>query len=900
MAKIQLTLPVGEPIADGKQISFKSPDACQDVSALIIDGVEYALVDYKNNVLSESFEKDSIISVIVDTVNLRACIQNAGGGGGGSGPVDIEVAKLVYGPSGDTIDVDLTTCTTIEEDLWGERSGHVYPKKLESEGLSSFSIDVLGYVDIVATSDANPAVIVINNKRYEFGSEVFQYSGKVECPIQVILTGIVGSLEPTMTFETFTLIPGKVMTSTEGLMPKNSLKVVHEAEKFLYTGMLNDSNIGVGADNFAIGSGNKVGSHGYPIVGYTGVNGSSGEYKLKGTSADAATITQLLLAGEKLVITIELRSKMNCDGWCRITDAWYNGDDTFSILVDNFYSNINSSETVSYDSEASYKTVGYPYSYAPELGYAVKEGTVAIYIHNHPELGFVIWREDAAAIGLDNIVQGDYALAQGKENRIYGRYASGFGKGIKAGYNCHGFGRNLNMENAQECVSMGLNNTIDNLATGVIQNGMGLVAHNSYAAQFGKFNNPKARNILELGNGNNESDRKNVFEVDREGYIYSNEKYVDGQCLISSVDTTNLLIGNLVTQPFNTSRNNSDKQIESTATELNKTTTSSWYTCYISANAKNLHLSQGCWYCLSYELTIHDCTDVNKLDMRGYTKNLSTNAETPTGEAYKNQLKLGKNIVHYVFCADSTQKAYGTYLNYASGLTTTWSIDNPRVYQLHPLMHFTSTDFVDVYSTLPVKSDERRKYAVNAADPSKCIYRVNYSYYFSYDEADAQAPIMLYAGGAIHNDHMHKDASYERVTKSIDLTTCTYGQANSSGNEPTITSNSISGADSYCHVFGMSGGIVKIKGKATGNVHMYVDGAETQIGWVGGSTDVTQEVYVEHTLGFNVSAATIEFDVFQVTRTEYTDGHISGKRLEELETTIAKLTEAIKKHGITL
>lgn len=81
MATLTLTLPAGEGAVTGKQITFKAPCDCTDITGLVIDGVTYTLVDACDfDVLSLqclAFVSGAMVSVIVDVENKKAYIQNA-------------------------------------------------------------------------------------------------------------------------------------------------------------------------------------------------------------------------------------------------------------------------------------------------------------------------------------------------------------------------------------------------------------------------------------------------------------------------------------------------------------------------------------------------------------------------------------------------------------------------------------------------------------------------------------------------------------------------------------------------------------------------------------------------------------------------------------------------------
>ena len=79
MPNLRVDLPVGTTICDGKQITFKAPCDCSDITALLIDGRAYQLVDAFGNVVAggNSFTANAMVSVIIDTDEYKAFLQNA-------------------------------------------------------------------------------------------------------------------------------------------------------------------------------------------------------------------------------------------------------------------------------------------------------------------------------------------------------------------------------------------------------------------------------------------------------------------------------------------------------------------------------------------------------------------------------------------------------------------------------------------------------------------------------------------------------------------------------------------------------------------------------------------------------------------------------------------------------
>ena len=100
MPNLKIDLPVGTTLSDGKQITFKTPCDCSAITALLIDGVAYDLVDALGNVVAggNSFTANAMVSVIIDTDTNKAFLQNAANGirgvtEGGTGVTSYEELK---------------------------------------------------------------------------------------------------------------------------------------------------------------------------------------------------------------------------------------------------------------------------------------------------------------------------------------------------------------------------------------------------------------------------------------------------------------------------------------------------------------------------------------------------------------------------------------------------------------------------------------------------------------------------------------------------------------------------------------------------------------------------------------------------------------------------------------
>lgn len=78
--KIALTLPAGVQAVNGKQISFVAPCSSLDAECMVLDNVEYAFVDAASETVAGSvyaWDKGAVVSVILNTVEGKAYVQNA-------------------------------------------------------------------------------------------------------------------------------------------------------------------------------------------------------------------------------------------------------------------------------------------------------------------------------------------------------------------------------------------------------------------------------------------------------------------------------------------------------------------------------------------------------------------------------------------------------------------------------------------------------------------------------------------------------------------------------------------------------------------------------------------------------------------------------------------------------
>lgn len=78
MSKVNVEL--GMPVVNGKQISFFCPCGSAEAECIVLEGIEYKLVDVYGKELAKknySWKQGALVSVIVDTNSRKAYVQNA-------------------------------------------------------------------------------------------------------------------------------------------------------------------------------------------------------------------------------------------------------------------------------------------------------------------------------------------------------------------------------------------------------------------------------------------------------------------------------------------------------------------------------------------------------------------------------------------------------------------------------------------------------------------------------------------------------------------------------------------------------------------------------------------------------------------------------------------------------
>lgn len=76
--RLVLTLPVGEVLTTGKQVTFEAPCGSEGLNEISVNGVTYDLVDAEgNSLVANSFNAEAMVSVIFNVEKKKAFIQNA-------------------------------------------------------------------------------------------------------------------------------------------------------------------------------------------------------------------------------------------------------------------------------------------------------------------------------------------------------------------------------------------------------------------------------------------------------------------------------------------------------------------------------------------------------------------------------------------------------------------------------------------------------------------------------------------------------------------------------------------------------------------------------------------------------------------------------------------------------
>lgn len=611
-------------------------------------------------------------------------------------------SKLVPVGTSET-DVDLTTCssgngTTLSENITSNSLA-------ASVGTITVTLDADKTYVVKGITDSGGLElkadgVMIAEATSDNTTVSFEYSGKIGVMTAYFSGGGI------VTFETF-----KEITPRDGFMTSSDKAKLD---------LLPDEsgNEFYADDEFAVGEGNKLGTRGFEIISYSGTQGDSGTYMVRGTESDYNALKAVFDTGEELYITI--LNKENKDSWCKITAvSFVNGN--IVITVDNMYTN---SESASYDASATYSKTGVETGF-PELGWTIQQREAGnadwqkqacFFICGYPELGTFKWFGSQSAFGDGNILQGVNAATVGLNNRIYGKYGFGGGKNNKVGYNGHAFGADINIAAAQNVLAGGRNIKANSKGSDTVIFGRNLEAvrrERPALAQFitGYFNKNKKLNVFEMGGGTNEQNRKNIFEVDCYGQIFANEKYLPLQC-ISQQNTT-----------FSTAeRAQKITDVSSQVTfrdpsglGIRDTRIEAAYGPYVYVHAQKAGLTVGKWYVMAVGFTNY--LDEWNVSVSGFCKN--------TGESEKSYLfGTGKISVpkgeSYLIIPIYVAKSNSQYGFYCDRNTRSLTLNSVEIYEAKDIG--LSYKFADRFPD-NVISNESHVEMMNSAIGSKVIIR---------------------------------------------------------------------------------------------------------------------------------------------------------------------------------
>lgn len=114
MATLTVTLPTGTTVVNGKQITFRAPCDCTGISGIVINGTTYTLVDATTEqITGHTFKKDAMVSVIMDTENNKAFVQN----GIIYGVSSVELTKAEYDALASAGALDSNTFYIIKDEV---------------------------------------------------------------------------------------------------------------------------------------------------------------------------------------------------------------------------------------------------------------------------------------------------------------------------------------------------------------------------------------------------------------------------------------------------------------------------------------------------------------------------------------------------------------------------------------------------------------------------------------------------------------------------------------------------------------------------------------------------------------------------------------------------------------
>lgn len=125
MAILNITLPEGAVVCNGKQVTFRAPCDCVGVTGIAIEGVTYALLDTTDAPVNSisAFVTGALVTVVLDTENNKAYIQNGSAAAAGV-PRRVAVKLLASGWDSENSQIVDVLGLSVDET---EQLVHIFP-----------------------------------------------------------------------------------------------------------------------------------------------------------------------------------------------------------------------------------------------------------------------------------------------------------------------------------------------------------------------------------------------------------------------------------------------------------------------------------------------------------------------------------------------------------------------------------------------------------------------------------------------------------------------------------------------------------------------------------------------------------------------------------------------------
>ena len=165
MSKISLTLPSGEVCCTGKQVSFQAPCNSEEVTALIIEGNEYAICDLTGKEVcgtSDVWASGTIVSVILDCANKKAYIQGGSSGGSSSSGIPRKSTITLSASGWDANNSQVVYVKTVSIDE-SSQLVHVLPENMEVYFASNIVCSVDSSDNLKFVAETTPTTDLVVN-----------------------------------------------------------------------------------------------------------------------------------------------------------------------------------------------------------------------------------------------------------------------------------------------------------------------------------------------------------------------------------------------------------------------------------------------------------------------------------------------------------------------------------------------------------------------------------------------------------------------------------------------------------------------------------------------------------------------------------------------------------------